>query len=679
MSDIYVPGVKSRFNTEKLIEDLMKVERVPKERAEKNIERLKTEKTYWQDIGRRIGSLRDSARLLYSFQNPFNDRVARSSDESLVTGTATREAVEQERFFTIKQIAQADRFLSSPLEESFKVEAGTYSFSAGKNEISFTFRGGSLREFTEALNRRGRDKIQASLIAVKPGTKSLLIESVVTGAENRLGFSGDAESLAIKIGMVEKVNDSRRNIGLSPAALRPPPDSQDPSLVSVADKVLKVGAGASASIPLTPSITPSPAFILKFETATERRSSEADVVPQAPPGPSVPSGGSVTYGGITIENDSSSTPIPLWVPPEPPKRVDDMRVLSLTFSDGTAGLLPPLEDSEDFSSSQYRLMDISGGKTIVSVDLVNKNTHRDISIRNIEFFDPNVTGGVKPRNPVSTAQDAALTMDGIEISRSQNLIDDLIPGVTVTLRGASDRPVQLEIEPDREAIKDAVISLTGNYNRLMAEINVLTRNDDRVVQELSYLSTEEQEELRKRLGAFSGDSTLNQFKSSLQRIASTPYPTSAEQELALLTQIGIGTDVRRAGASSGYDPSRLRGYLEIDEKALDMALETKLSAIQQLFGFDSDGDLIVDSGVAYALENISRPYVESGGLIALKSGTADSRINQEERRIETMDRQLANKEASLKSQYGQMEGAYNRMERMSTSLDQFSQQNNNNR
>jgi flagellar hook-associated protein 2 len=188
------------------------------------------------------------------------------------------------------------------------------------------------------------------------------------------------------------------------------------------------------------------------------------------------------------------------------------------------------------------------------------------------------------------------------------------------------------------------------------------------------MSPDEQADLRKRLGVFSGDSMLNQFKNGLQQAATSPYPTLAEQELSMLAQIGIGTDVRRSGASTGYDVSRLRGYLEIDEKVLDAALQTKLPAIQQLFGYDTDGDLIVDSGIAYALEGLSKPYVETGGVVSLKTGTLDSKINQEQRRIATLDRQLEAKEASLKRQYGNMESAYSRMEKMGTSLDNFSKQ-----
>ncbi|MDR2617631.1 MAG: flagellar filament capping protein FliD [Treponema sp.] len=659
MSDIYVPGVKSRLNTEKLVEDLMKVERVPRDRVERDIERLETQKTYWQDVGRRMNALRESARSLYSFQNPFNERIVSSSDESALTGTATREALEQERYFTIKQPAQADRFLSNPLDDTYKVEAGAYTFTVGTSGISFNFRGGTLREFTEALNRRGQDRLQASLITVKPGSKSLLIEAKITGEENRLGFSGAAEKLGQQIGMVEPAFDSKREIG---------------------EGVLTVKAGEKTSVPVNPGV-PSSSMVLKFETSTAVRPTEAWVPPQPPQGPAIPGAGSVSYGGIVIENDASLVELPVWTPPEPPKRVDDMGVISLSFSDGTSVPLSPVGDSSAFNSRTYRLDETAPGKTLVSIDFVNKNTHRDVSVRNIQVYDPSTIGGVKPLNAVSTAQDAILSMEGIEIRRSSNSIDDLIPGVALTVRTATEKPVKLGVEPDRQGVKDAIISMVGNYNRLMAEINILTRTDNQVIEELTYLTDDEKTEYRSRLGAFQADSTLGQFRSTLQRTATASYPTSEERNLALLAQIGIGTDVRRSGAASGYDASRLRGYLEIDEKALDAAIASKLPAIKELFGSDTDGDLLADTGVAVNMDAMTKPYVETGGLISLKTGNVDSRISQDKRRIDTLDRQLARKEADLKMQYSQMESAYNQMEQMSTSFDNFSRQNsyNNNR
>ncbi|MHB9292636.1 putative flagellar hook-associated protein 2 [Hollandina sp. SP2] len=649
MSDIYVPGVKSRFDTEKIVEGLMKVERIPKERSEKQVEHLQAQKTYWQDLSRRMSTLRESARFLYSFQNPFNERIVNSSDPLALSGTSTREAVAQEFTFTVKQIAQADRFLSDPIEDSFTVDEGTYTFSIGKESISFPFRGGSLREFIEILNRRGRDKIGGSLIAVQPGKKSLLIESRITGAENSLIFSETAEALGLRSGMLEQAK------GVSK---------------SLREEVLTVEPGGTAFIPFNIEVSSVQGGILQFEIAT---TIHQDTVSSEDQGASPPE------TAVNQGSDENPAAIPSWTPLEPVAQVSDMQVLYLTYSDGTNSALPPIVDSSDFNAYHYRFIDVVGDKidqTIVSLELVNQNTHREVSIRNLQFIDSEEEGGLKPRNPVSIAQDAVITMEGIEITRPTNKIDDLIPGLTISARSPSDKPIQLKVEPDWEAVKDAVISLVGNYNRLMADLNVLTRNDDRVIQELSYLSEDEQGDLRKRLGVFMGDSILTQFKTSLQRAAAATYPTSVNQDLALLAQIGIGTDIRGGGSSSGYDPARLRGYLEINEKTLDGALQTNLPAIAQLFGSDTNGDFIVDSGIAYAFEILTKPFVETGGIIALKSGTIDSQISQEQRRVETLERQLALKEASLKNQYGQMEGAYNRMERMSSSLDQFSQQGN---
>ena len=679
MSDVYIPGVKSLFNSEKLIEDLMKLERAPKERTEKNIDALEVRKGYWQELGRRVSSLQESARLLYSFQNPFNERIALSADESVLIATATREAVEQTYRFTVKQTAQADRFLSPPLDEKFKIESGTYAFSVGSSEISFNFRGGSLREFVDFLNRRGQDKLGASLITVQPGTKSLLIESKVSGAENRLGFSGAVAELAVNIGMLERRNDTRRDIAFSEAAVRKnePVNARPGRPVTVKDGIIEVPAQNSASALFSIDIPVDSPLYLKIETATETWVDTSEI-PQPPPGPDVPAG-SVSYGGVVVENDPSHAPLPEWTPPPVPERVDNLAVLSLGFSDGSSAALPPVTDTADFTARQYRLADVAAGKTITALNIVNTNTHRDITVRNAEIFDPTVPGGgLYPLNPVSTAQDAIITVEGIELQRPSNTISDIIPGVTVTARGASSRTVQLEILPDREAVKDALISLAGNYNRLMAEINVLTRADASIIDELSYLDADEAAEMRKRLGVFSGDMTLSQFKSGLQRAVAAPYPTDAERELAMLAQIGIGTNTRTSDGT-GYDPSRLRGYLEIDEKALDAALETKLPAIRQLFGSDTDGDLIMDTGVAVNMDALAKPFVDTGGIVTLKTTTLDSRISQDRRRIETMERRLASKEAELKLQYGRMEGAYARMEQMTTSLDNFSQRNNNNR
>jgi flagellar hook-associated protein 2 len=671
MADIYVPGVKSRFNTEQIIEDLMNLERIPRDRVEKNIESLQSQRGYWQEVGKRITSLRESASSFYSSSNPFSERIVSSSNDSAITASSVRGAPEQSYTFTVKQTAQADRFLSQPLDEKMRVDAGNYRFSTGSDEISINFRGGTLKDFVDTINRQGRDKISASLFAVQIGTKSLLIESKVTGKENRLSFSGDTVDFVTRIGMMEQGGDSRSVISINENTVR-----KGNANISINDGILQLPPRSSAIVPLSLSLSADSPVMLKLETLTKVGTGDSLNVVQPPQGPAVPSSGSVTHGGITVENSPSLAPLPDFKAPTTPVRNDSMDILTLAFSDGTSAKLAPITDSNGFTTRQYLLSDAAQGRTIVSLNLNNENTHREISVSKIEVFDPtSTTGGLRPLNAVSIARDAVITMEGIEISRSTNNIDDLVPGITLNVRGVSDKPVDLSVKADVEGIKNAIISFVYNYNRLMTEINVLTRKDDRIVDEVTYLTADEASAMRSRLGIFSSDSTLLNLKNNLMRIVTAPYPTDLERDLSLLAQIGISSNIDR---SNGYDPSRLRGYLEISEAVLDAALETKAPQIKQLFASNTLGDILPDTGVAYNIDAHVKSFVGIGGIISLKTNTIDSRITQDERRVSTLDRQLEAKEQELRIQYARMESAYARMEQMSNSLDNFNQQNRNN-
>ena len=670
MSDVFIPGVRSRFNSDQLIDDLMKLESIPRDRTQRNIDTLQLQRSYWREVGTRINTLRESARTLFSFQNPFNDRIVRSGDESALTAVATREAIEQSLRFTVKQTALADRFLSQPLDERMRIEAGTYTFNVGNDEVSIRYRGGTLRDFVDIINRQGRDKIGASLISVQPGTRSLLLEAKETGEAKRLRFSGDMEPLSVEIGMMTQSSDMQQSFAITEDSVRKNTNAQN---ITVSGGVMQVKPQSAAALPLNISIGYDSRLVLKLETQTKVETGDVFNTPAPPTGPNVASG-SVTYSGITIENAPSSAPTPERQPPSAPVRNDNMSVLTLQFSDGTSTSLPAISDSGSFTSRQYPLSEMAGGKTIVSLSVNNNNTHREVSIAKVEVSDPTSTGNLRPLNAVSVARDAIINMEGIEIKRPSNNISDLIPGLTLNVRGATDRPVELNVHSDTEGIKTAVINFVGNYNRLMAEINVLTRRDDRIIQELSYLSKDETDAMRERLGVFASDTTLSTFRNSLQRTVTAPYPTSLERELALLAHIGISTN---AEGGAGYDLSRLRGYLQINERALDAALEKNIPAIKELFASDTTGDLLADTGVAFNVDALLSPFVGTGGIITLKTNTIDSRISQDERRVATLDRQLEVREQELRIQYARMEAAYARMEQMTNSLDNFNQQNRN--
>jgi flagellar capping protein FliD len=777
VADISIPGISSRFDTDKMVEGLMKVERLPRERVEQGVETLKTQKTSWQALGRRITALREGANLLYSYQNPFNERTAVSSNSGALDASASRDARDQQHSFTVKQLAQADKFISNPLDQNYRVGAGNYQFSTGKSDVSFKFNGGSLQEFSDTLNKRGQGKITSGLIAVKPGTRSFIIESLVTGAENRLQFENDALKFAVDTGIVNAVQTRPEIINIKAVPVNRPGGLPDAAAATVQGNSLKVAASSETSVDMNGGIKPTASMFLKFETAltmnpaalavdaaNARAREEAaaaagggvtdaaaaggvtdadsaggvsaagevdaalaaasdgeDGVPPAPTDAEIiagaareePDGGapgdgeSVAAAGdgeapaelqatetepLTGAPESGNAELaegaeaaegalaaaetrPVGVPVIP--RVENLNVLALKFADGGEAELLPLAGGENWTVGTYNLFEISGGKTVASIEIRNNNTHRDVSIRNIQVMDTSPKSASAPVKAISTARDAIVLMDGIEIERPDNTIDDLVPGLNLKLKSVSDTPVNLDVESNTAAIKDALFTLVGSYNRLMAELNVLTRSDESVINELSYLNDGEREELRGKLGQFSGETALSKLRNDLIGTVTASYPTATDGNV-LLANFGIATDVRRAGAG-GYDPSRMRGYLEIDETALDAALAANAGTLKELMGRDSDGDLIVDSGLAWRLERTVRPFVETGGIIASKTGVIDTRVTADNRRIESLDQQLDRKERDLRIQYGRMEDAYSRMEQMSRSLDNFGAQNSNKR
>jgi len=673
MSDLSIPGVgTSKYGTEKLIEGLMKLERVPRDKAAERLKALDAQKTVWLDLNQRLTSLRESARSLYSFKNPFSERIATSSDEEALTATATREALEQTRTVVVERPAAADRFLSSELAKDYRVDAGTYSFTVGDRSLDLKYGGGSLQDFSEALTRKGAGLLRAQVISVKPGTVSLVIESLKTGAANRLGFSGEAEKLALRAGMLEKVSSTRRDLDpAKPVAWERPLDR---SLVKVDESgALTLVAGAASSeakLAIQPPVK-STGMSLELEYRLVRLPQAP--VPTPPPGPSVGPTGSVTYEGITVASAPSATGLPDWVPPPRPPVVEDRAMASLVGPDGGTAALPELEDGEGVRTLSVPLSDYLPEAAALAFRV--RDTTRRLEIVRARVLDPTEVGGYRPLRPVSTAQDALFSVDGIEATRPSNAVSDIVPGVTLNLKAASEKPVKLKVEPDRDAAKESVIKLVGFYNRLMAEINILTRPDEAIVAEIDYFSDEERKAAKERLGLLQGDSTLSLLKSSLQRSMTSPYETRDGQAMALLSQLGVASDARAPGSVQGYDKTKMRGYLEIDEDTLKKALGERFEAVKELFGYDSDGDLIVNSGVAFALDGALKPYVETGGNLSVKTGTIDAQRAREKTSIETMDRQLAAKEEELKRKYGQMEGALNRMEGTSSSIENFNNMN----
>ena len=654
---ILIPGTSNRFNSAETIDRLMQVERLPLNRVESEVATIGEQRTAVLDLNRRLATVRDSAKELFGFRNPFDEKLARSSDERVLTATASRAAIESVSGLTVSRIATSDKFASSSLSREYRAPAGSYEFQVGEERVVVPFSGGSLQQLADAINERGQGALRARVINNSTTTQLLSIEADATGASNRIQLEGDALDLGVEIGLVRRSGEGTVDIDLSSTQTR----VADTTAFQITDGVLSVSPGGSVRI----SVPPTPVgaqhelhFLYRTEVLPEET---VDSTP--PPGPTMPSGGTVTFEGITLRNAPSTVALPQFVPPEQPERRDDRNFL-VAEGGGRSHSLAALVDS---AGETPATRDLGSLTTIDALVIENRNTHRILHISGARVIDGASRGDQTPVNPVSLAADARLLLDGIEVQRPGNIVDDLLPGVTLTLNGSSPDPVQLEVMGDTELIKGRVIEFIGSYNRLLTEIDILTREDESVVTDAAFLSDEEQETARARLGLFQSDLALLRLKSTLQQSIMDAYPTDADQDLALLSQIGVSTDVRRLG--SGLDRTRLRGYLEVDEQQLDTSLAQRRQEVKQLFGNDTDNDLVIDTGVAFVVDRFLTSYIQPNGVMDARLATLDSNLSRRNTQIESLGERLDRREQELREQFTEMEAAVQSLEQSRRTLE----------
>lgn len=673
MSDITIPGVTSKINSDKIIEGLMKVERIPLERLEERNEVSKQQKQTWQALNRKITTLRDSARKLYSFQNPFDDKRVYSSDDSVLTATADRNAAVEKRALRVIETASADKFVSKPVPGKEKVEAGNYTFFIGEKKISFNFRGGTIREFSDHINRTAAADLRSTVINYDRDNIVFVIESRHTGSANTLSFEEKSADFALTAGIIGKSQTSARNIDLTPAGIKEWTTPLSPQDYTLESNSVTLRPAKEISIQVSPSFPAGPQaaenMVLEFDVKIRKLPEQAYTPLSPPSGPALPEPGKMTYEDITIINNPFEASLPEWKPPAEPEKITDMSVLFLNFG-GRVERIESLKDTEETQKIRIPMSEYSGNLTALNIR--NRNTHREITVSGIRIYNPEERGEYVPLNPASKASDAVVDVEGIRITRSSNKIDDLIPGVTLNLHSPGGKNIELDIKPDRETIKDAVIELVGNYNNLVAELNILSRHNEDIVNELGYLSEDERKSAMERMGIFQGEVSITQIRDRLQRIMTSTYPWNDENLLTHLAHLGISTNTSAVGTSSA---SRLRGYLEIDEQKLDSAIDENGARIKNLFGFDRDSDMVTDSGLAFEVDNYLRAYNETGGIVALKISTIDRNINRTDTEITNLNRKLTQLERDLRRKYGMMEGALQDLEKTSTTLQNMSPNN----
>ncbi len=230
------------------------------------------------------------------------------------------------------------------------------------------------------------------------------------------------------------------------------------------------------------------------------------------------------------------------------------------------------------------------------------------------------------KNELVAAADAAFTIDGQAITRSSNVVADVLPGVTLNLNGVSPKDAagnwvatKVEVAADVDKAVAAVKAFVEQYNSAYEFI---------------------QSKLAKT-GALQGDTALGQLQVKMRSDVSgvvSGLPATMNQ----LWQIGV--DV-----SDGVTAAK-GGTLVVDEAKLRDAIAANPDGVYQLFNQAADG-------IAVRLGNHLNLYTRAGGTIEGVQRTLQARMDFYTRQIEAMEKRLALVRAQLVRQFTAMEKA----------------------
>lgn len=234
--------------------------------------------------------------------------------------------------------------------------------------------------------------------------------------------------------------------------------------------------------------------------------------------------------------------------------------------------------------------------------------------------DGNVTGGISNMAQSQAAVDAVLKIDGLEITRPSNEINDLIPGVKLEIKKGDSfsSTIVLTVTEDSEKLKAKLNSFVSAYNQLVNTIKNLKGSNE-------------------KKGALSEDSVLMSLENSLRSITTTNYSGKT------LNLFGLTHDKN--------------GVLNLDTSKLDTSLD------------NSKTDVIATiNQMASSLETVISDYINTA--IPVRKNGLEQSIKWIQKKEDDLSRKLELTEIALRQKFINLDKLLNQLEGVSNQLIQ---------
>ncbi|ACL70455.1 flagellar filament capping protein FliD [Halothermothrix orenii] len=302
--------------------------------------------------------------------------------------------------------------------------------------------------------------------------------------------------------------------------------------------------------------------------------------------------------------------------------------LSGTFSINGTDITVNTDDSlEDIKNLINQTSDTGVTANIIDNTLVLKSnetgTTNSISISDVSDSVAQQLGLISDaagtiKNELQTAQDAIFSLDGLSITRSSNEINDVIQGVTISLKKGGGASTQFTVNKDIGGMIEEIKALIGSYNSAAGTISSMTEKD----------------------GELQGDVTLNQIAFKLRRNLTDPFfaDNSAINQLSL---IGIESD--------------RYGNISVNETELSDALENSFEDVKALFTATSSTEGY--SGLQERMSNYLSSILDSNGFVDGTKEMLQEQIDDINEEIQDLEYSMTLREQKLRQDFIAMENA----------------------
>ncbi|MEK5107458.1 flagellar filament capping protein FliD [Cytobacillus sp. FSL K6-0129] len=694
MANFRIGGLASGLDTESLINDLMRVQRVPIDKLSQKKQTLEWQRDSYRDINLKLASFRDMT-LNMRLQSSFLSKITTSSNSNKVTATAdstagngsyTLSAVS--RLATSATNASAGRITST--DEKLDTTKSLYSQKDIFENSSFDW-----KSTEQSINEEITVKKAGTEFSLQKLGKHNIeqMDSVTVGTDNYQVVTSldDLDASQKQVFVDEKT-------GKMTFSQQIPADSKIEVEYSMVQKdTISVGSA-------TKEVQLSQIGITEFEdsiTFTWDKKDAAGNIIKDTNGDPIKETKTFTAG--TDVNNLAEDQFYL-----------DKETGKITFgSDLQAGAKAEVSYDHqyfEFSMSTYNetgevsqtfTFDARDSLTTV-IDKVNKSSlgvnmfydqHSDkVTIARTSTGDFNQSGDGKEisfngspflnnvlkldSNNEKGGENAKFTLNGLETERTSNTFT--VNGVSFTLKDTfdavnGDSPVTISINNDTDKAVEKIKEFVEKYNELID--NIQGQLSEEKYRDYAPLTSEQREamsekdielwEEKAKSGLLRSDQQLSSLLSNMRMNFYTPLE-GATSEYNQLSAIGITT-------TKNYLEG---GKLEINEDKLKEALENDAEGVFNLFA--ADGDTLGEQGISRRLRDTVTQSIDA---LTLKAGngmktnsqfTIGKNLDDINNRITELESKLADKEQRYWSQFAAMETQMQKMnEQMNYMLTQF--------